>query len=91
VQIKTVHQALKRRGEHFLVRGLGIDRVGTGEGDAIAAKYGDATNSVHGGFPKNFIVEIALGLGTLVTELPTQMWPLPLGVAHFKKCTRCRA
>jgi hypothetical protein len=39
------HQAVDRGGEHVLVGRIGIDRVGAGERDPVAADHGDATGA----------------------------------------------
>ncbi len=53
VQVEAVDQALQRGSQHVLVGHMRIHRVRTGEGDAVAAKNGDAANSGHGVVPED--------------------------------------
>ena len=46
MQIKAVDQALQSGGEHLVVGGVGVSRVGAGKRDAVAAQYGDAANAL---------------------------------------------
>ncbi|MNN50006.1 hypothetical protein D3C81_1645680 [compost metagenome] len=48
VQVETLHQAFEGAGQHVLVARRGIDGIGAGEGDAVAADDGDPAQLGHG-------------------------------------------
>ena len=47
MQVEALDQAFQGRGEHLLVAGGGVDGVGTGERDAVAANDGDPAQLGH--------------------------------------------
>ena len=49
VQVEAVHQALQRSGEHVLVGGGGVDRIGAGERNTVTTQNGNTADGLcHG-------------------------------------------